>query len=881
MAATIVISRAMPTAEVLSHLIERGIPDLTNHINLANTSSYPLFTGGSSDIYYGQQQDGSLITIKVLRLTHGPGLMSEYNTKIVSSIHKWSKCRHPNLHELLGFTLFHDRIGMVSPWMKNGDLLRYLRRAPNANRLDLCVQICEGVSHLHRIGIVHGDIKGALLEVATTEPPFHGLTEFDVMDLVIHHRSIPLRPSVIPLSDGDQLWNLLTECWKYEPEERPSAGYILETVKTVSPDSFELESFSTHPRTISEIHESATPSGLYSVRSYSVGSHPSRSHSSAAERVVVELSYSSPSAASSPLRLPSTTESGFFPRESSSVEFENLPEPPSREDADSPPLVGPSSDEAAIRNGSPGPSEDLGEPQVIRIGSPGPSEDSSEVHSVTLSGYTSSGVAVIIIDIPGSSEDPGEPQVIRIGGTPAPSSDSSEVHSATLIRYTPSVVRIGGARSPSSDSSEVHSVTSSGVAVIRIGSAGPSDDSVPVIHVGSPGPREDPSEVHAVTLSRYMLPRVVISHLAARGCQDLSGNIDESTFGVLPSCYGGSGDVYYGKLVDSTVVCVKVPRFTGDAAEEAKNRVHASREIHTWNKCKHPNILPFLGLAVFRDRIAMVSPWMKNGTMREFLRQNVDVDRCQLSVEICAGVAHLHGINVVHGDLKGDNVLISDDGHALLTDFGSADLENRTIAFTQFIDQCGWTVRWGAPELLQETVLRSTAADVYALGMTILEAITGELPFTNKHEMAVMLAVCLNRELPTRPTAEIPANSEHGDKLWKLLCDCWAPEAKKRPSAARVESVMRTVTKESLIPNGRRVEGTAAAVHTSITTRIRYNPEIQTMLLIPNDMLLPSVVQKQPEQPYVEPLQFQEDPVAQEDQVAKDANKRMGCCIMA
>ncbi|KAG8684226.1 hypothetical protein FRC11_012433 [Ceratobasidium sp. 423] len=120
----------------------------------------------------------------------------------------------------------------------------------------------------------------------------------------------------------------------------------------------------------------------------------------------------------------------------------------------------------------------------------------------------------------------------------------------------------------------------------------------------------------------------------------------------------------------------------------------------------------------------------------------------------------------------------------------SADIKNRTIKFTQLMDKCGWTMRWGAPELLQELVPLSKESDVYALGMTILEAITGQIPFADKQEMAVMLAVCFDSATPTRPMVQIPANSKSGDWLWELLCRCWSRDMEKRPSAAEVVDIV-------------------------------------------------------------------------------------------
>ncbi|KAH7322154.1 hypothetical protein B0J17DRAFT_582816, partial [Rhizoctonia solani] len=55
-------------------------------------------------------------------------------------LHTWSKCQHPNVVRLLGLALFRDRIGMVSPWMGQGNLPHYLKRTPGANRLSLVRQ---------------------------------------------------------------------------------------------------------------------------------------------------------------------------------------------------------------------------------------------------------------------------------------------------------------------------------------------------------------------------------------------------------------------------------------------------------------------------------------------------------------------------------------------------------------------------------------------------------------------------------------------------------------------------------------------------------------------------------------------------------------------
>ncbi|KDN46658.1 hypothetical protein RSAG8_04038, partial [Rhizoctonia solani AG-8 WAC10335] len=696
-----VITRDTPMSQIIRHLTLRGITDLTEKTDLDSVSNYPVATGGFSDIFGARRFNGAPVAIKLPRIASRDP--RDGGLQIASrGVYNWSKCRHPNIHELLGFVVFHDRIGMVSTWESNGNVRNYLQceDISDADRLRLCVEISEGVSYLHQAGIVHGDIKGNNVLISCDGTAM--LTDFDdaelgerslmftmtgklafslrwvAPELVLGEQSqktresdvyslgmtiLAMMTSKLPWAHirgeamiygallkreipprtseilRDDLWNLLTDCWQSEPQARPGSAYVSVTMKTIWTDSLRQHPTELSPSLSMEEEE----------EEYYSGSE-------------IALSVSS--------KTDSLMGGGLSPES--------------------------------------------------------------------------------LLSALGSIAD-----------------ESGSLPSAPI--------------SPAASFDECSS---------KMGSSESLELSEPEI----------PSQVGTVAISRYMPLYDVVSHLTARGCRDLSENLDELTFGVLPSRYGGSGDVYCGNLLDSTVVCVKVPRISEDTFQSAGNQVYASREIHTWNKCNHPNILPLLGLAHFRGRIATLSPWIRNGTLREFLKKNPDADRCRLSTQICDGVAYLHGIDIIHGDLKGDNVLISDDGNALLTDFGSADVKNRTITFTQLMDQTGWTTRWGAPELLQEVFLPCKESDVYALGMTILEAITGQLPFADKQEMAVMLAVCFKQETPTRPTAQIPANSRHGDKLWKLLCRCWS-RLEERPSAAEVRGIMGTVTKEGLVPS--------------------------------------------------------------------------------
>ncbi|KAF8593915.1 kinase-like protein [Ceratobasidium sp. AG-I] len=287
----------------------------------------------------------------------------------------------------------------------------------------------------------------------------------------------------------------------------------------------------------------------------------------------------------------------------------------------------------------------------------------------------------------------------------------------------------------------------------------------------------------------------VISVLTAHGCENITNRLKLSSCSDLPLSCGGFGDVYRGKLNDGTPVAIKTMRIqilsTNEIQKPLKN---AARELHTWSKCQHPNVLRLLGLVQFRNQIGMVAEWMDNGSLIAYILQQAAANRYQLCVQVCDGLSYLHGIGVIHGDLKGLNVLVSSDGTAMLGDFGNAVLQGRTLLFTATTVKNALSPRWAAPELIDGSGIYSIAADVYALGM---ETITGQMPYAGKTDHAVYFAVAVTKEPPTRPEEYIPSNSPHGEELWSLLLRCWTYESKDRPSAANVGAIMRTIT-----PNG-------------------------------------------------------------------------------
>ncbi|KAG8725114.1 hypothetical protein FRC09_008457 [Ceratobasidium sp. 395] len=225
---------------------------------------------------------------------------------------------------------------------------------------------------------------------------------------------------------------------------------------------------------------------------------------------------------------------------------------------------------------------------------------------------------------------------------------------------------------------------------------------------------------------------------------------------------------------------------------DSKTKKRAGREGYNWSKFKHPNILQLLGVARHNSQVVLISPWMECGTLSEYILRYPGVNRCGLACQVAEGLTYMHSIGAVHGDVKGANVLVSDNGTAMLADFGSAVLETYSLQFTPTgAAEC--TVRWAAPEMFDGEILRSMEGDVWALAMTVLEIVTGKPPYGDLKYSGAVIRRIISKQLPERPNAQLPPNSPFGDRLWELMTLCWTSEPSSRPTAGYVRDCLKAI----------------------------------------------------------------------------------------
>ncbi|KIN99188.1 hypothetical protein M404DRAFT_818389 [Pisolithus tinctorius Marx 270] len=276
-----------------------------------------------------------------------------------------------------------------------------------------------------------------------------------------------------------------------------------------------------------------------------------------------------------------------------------------------------------------------------------------------------------------------------------------------------------------------------------------------------------------------------LSDRASRFAINLDDQVDRDTTTYFT---GGDAIVYRGKLrPEGTLVAVKTFRF-GHRSDSTVLKTML-REAHVWSKLAHPNVLPLLGIATkFDNTVSIISKWMSNGNAHDYV-QDLKVDPRPLLRGVARGLDYLHNCSpnpVYHGDLKGFNILISDGGHALLTDFGLSYLVNSSFSMTGQ-QQCGGSLNWMAPEFLatEGNVEMTPAGDVWSFGMTVLELFTRKKPFHETgHHIRILFRI-LNGPLPDRPSHGCTW-SRMSDEWWDLCCLCWNTTASLRPPMSQI-----------------------------------------------------------------------------------------------
>ncbi|KAK2464978.1 hypothetical protein APHAL10511_003054 [Amanita phalloides] len=285
---------------------------------------------------------------------------------------------------------------------------------------------------------------------------------------------------------------------------------------------------------------------------------------------------------------------------------------------------------------------------------------------------------------------------------------------------------------------------------------------------------------------------------------DLTDDIE--LLGHSPVGFGSFSDVWKGVWTDNVekseklvaVKCLRECMFRG-VRDQLTKRLQA--ECIAWHRLCHRNVSQLYGLVQTSQSFGMVSPWCESGTIIEYVRANSAVDKMKLLVQVASGMAYLHSCQpvVIHGDLKGGNILINKYGCAVITDFGlSTVMEGITGRMGP--SYFAGSIRWMAPELILafsgdsgSGILVTTCSDVFAFAAVCLEVVTGQLPYyQHSTDLAVLVAILKGAELSRGVLKDTYIREE--DAFWMMLDQCWTKVPGGRPCMQDVLENFQSMT---------------------------------------------------------------------------------------
>jgi WD40 repeat protein len=246
---------------------------------------------------------------------------------------------------------------------------------------------------------------------------------------------------------------------------------------------------------------------------------------------------------------------------------------------------------------------------------------------------------------------------------------------------------------------------------------------------------------------------------------------------------GAFGIVYKGSLVNKNLaVAVKELEkvaFTTAAQKEFMN------EATVQGKLQHPHIVILYGAVTEEPRCLVME--LLDQSLTQLLHDTTqDLPwelRMRLGREIADGINYLHANNIIHRDIKSMNVLLKKDQQlrwrVKVGDFGLAKVKSE-VASTSYVHNTKGTAAWMAPEFFAEDDIADSAlTDAYALGMTLWEIASREIPYATAKNQQIIIAWKIRGKQETIP-------EETPSILKKVIEDCWVLEPKNRPSASAI-----------------------------------------------------------------------------------------------
>jgi len=242
---------------------------------------------------------------------------------------------------------------------------------------------------------------------------------------------------------------------------------------------------------------------------------------------------------------------------------------------------------------------------------------------------------------------------------------------------------------------------------------------------------------------------------------------------------GAFGKVFLGLNLDSgELMAVKVIPVTGgtDGDEYTEELI---REISLMKVLFNEHIVRYIGTERDDSHLFIFLEYVPGGSIASVVHKFGKFGEALVKAytrQILVGLAYLHDHEIMHRDIKGANILISNDGVIKLADFGASKRITEMMTQNDCMSLKG-TPYWMAPEVIMQSG-HGRSADIWSVGCTVIEMMTGKPPFSEfPTQVSVLFHIANTQEPPTIP-------EDCSEQCKEFLLQCFQRNPRERPTAA-------------------------------------------------------------------------------------------------
>ena len=232
---------------------------------------------------------------------------------------------------------------------------------------------------------------------------------------------------------------------------------------------------------------------------------------------------------------------------------------------------------------------------------------------------------------------------------------------------------------------------------------------------------------------------------------------------------------------DGTLMAVKEivldPAFGSSVAKEIET---VKEEIRVFSNMRHQHLIRYLGTDVNHPTVSIFMEYAAIGSISSLLGRFGAFPEMVIrryTRQILLGLKFLHDHRIVHRDIKGANILLTEPGTIKLADFGASATLKTVTSATQKLKTVRGTPYWMAPEIIREAGY-GRKSDIWSVGCTIIEMATTKPPFSHMEPMPALFHIGTTEAMPPLPPN---LSSVHS-----LLVACLSRNPETRPSADQI-----------------------------------------------------------------------------------------------